>query len=714
MKQKIILAVFLVFACGSIGFCQGWGSYTTTNSDILSDHVSAVAVDVYDRIYLGTTNSGLSFMQAYVWTNFTTSDSNLISNRIKALACDSNERVFIGTDVGLSMLDDSGWQTYTESNSDLTDNWIEAIVVDSYDIAWIGTHSGGLCSFDGTSWETFTVSNSGISSNRIGSLAVDGEGNIWVGTQDAGISVKSGDDWTTYDSENSLLMSDNINAIGPCPSGDLWVGTSNGLCVFRDGVWKDETSLLFDADVRAVLVDDFGFRWFGLRTGIVRFDGDSPVDYNSQLSNPYITSVAQGIRSVYFGSRDDGLLYFGYGVNLPPLMPDAPSGPAVGETDIALEFNSQSTDPEGSQLQYQFDWDDGSRSAWGSATQSHAFTSLGNYSVMVRARDAALNVSAFSKAHLVTIATGNRPPQAPTTPNGPELAYIGQTTQFSTSSYDPDGDDMEFMFDWGDGGQSDYGASSRTHVYNAEGAYSVKAKARDDRGKVSAWSAPASITVQRPNSAPSRPTDPSGPSSGVIDTQYTFMTSSQDPEGDDIYYLFDWGDGTDSGWGPSSASHAFKRIGTYEICVLAEDEYGAQSNWSGFHSIEIGGTPKPIIELGSVKSTYYLGDTIRLYGTLINDLEEMAVDVYIAAVLPGTTDLLFYPTFGTTPTPINLTLAAHSEFGPFYFFEFPIESHLPIGEYIFYGAIVSPGTQYEFLSELEMLTFDYAGDGKAY
>ena len=724
MKRLLVLTILAGLACCSNGLCQGadfaivgrratsaeWDSFTTANSDIASDRVSAIAVDFYDRIYLGTENSGLSFLQASEWANFTTANSDLISNRIKALACDSSGRVFIGTDIGISILSDSGWQTFTTENSNLSDNWIEAIAVAPDDVVWVGTHSGGLCSYDGASWEQFNVANSGIASDRIATIAIDDDGAIWVGTRDAGVSVKSGDEWSIHDTSNSLLMSNNINSIGLCPSGAIWVGTPNGLCVYRDGVWADETSLVFDADVRAVIVDDFGYRWFGLRTGVVRFDGETAVDFGYELSNACITSVAKGTRTVHFGSREDGLLFYEYGVNLPPLMPQTASGPEVGETDAEVEFSTFTTDPDGDDVLYQFDWDDASYSAWGPATQSHTYASLGTYSIIVRARDAGFNVSAFSEARTITIATGNRPPQAPTIPKGPESAYVGQTVEFSTSSYDPDGDELEFMFDWGDGNQSDWGDAVRTWVYDVEGLLSVKARARDDKGKASNWSVPASIRIERPNSPPTRPERPSGPSSGLVNTAYTFTTSSVDPDGDDVWFLFDWGDGDDSGWGSASVSHAYKRTGTYEICVLAEDEYGAQSNWSSYHSIEVSGTPKPIIELGSTSGRYYLGDTIKLYGSLINDLEEMVVDVYIAAVLPGSDELLFYPTFGAEPLPIGMTLAAHSEFGPHYFFEFPIETHIPIGDYVFYGAIVAPGTQFDFLSKLEVLVFSYAGE----
>ncbi len=86
---------------------------------------------------------------------------------------------------------------------------------------------------------------------------------------------------------------------------------------------------------------------------------------------------------------------------------------------------------------------------------------------------------------------------------------------------------------------------------------------------------------------PEKPAVPEGINSGKSNITYFYTTSTIDPEGDRIYYLFDWGDGTDSGWrGPyhsgeeANASHKWAKRGTYDIRVKAKDEHGAQSLWS--------------------------------------------------------------------------------------------------------------------------------------
>ncbi len=87
------------------------------------------------------------------------------------------------------------------------------------------------------------------------------------------------------------------------------------------------------------------------------------------------------------------------------------------------------------------------------------------------------------------------------------------------------------------------------------------------------------------NQAPNKPNKPSGPASGKVKEECTYSASgSKDPNGDKVFYLFDWGDGTDSGWIKptlgAKATHEWKKQGTYEIKVKAKDIYGKESDWS--------------------------------------------------------------------------------------------------------------------------------------
>jgi len=91
----------------------------------------------------------------------------------------------------------------------------------------------------------------------------------------------------------------------------------------------------------------------------------------------------------------------------------------------------------------------------------------------------------------------------------------------------------------------------------------------------------------RINNAPDKPAAPSGPSSGKAGDECSYTAVTTDIEGDEIYYMFDWGDGSTSEWlGPYdsgqavSASHSWENRGTYDVRVKAKDANGAESDWS--------------------------------------------------------------------------------------------------------------------------------------
>ena len=90
------------------------------------------------------------------------------------------------------------------------------------------------------------------------------------------------------------------------------------------------------------------------------------------------------------------------------------------------------------------------------------------------------------------------------------------------------------------------------------------------------------------NSPPEKPTI-EGPPSGKAGTSYDYNFCSNDPDGDDLYYCVDWGDGSaEICVGPFPAntcvtqSHIWSSDGTYTLRVKARDVFQAESEWATF------------------------------------------------------------------------------------------------------------------------------------
>ena len=90
-----------------------------------------------------------------------------------------------------------------------------------------------------------------------------------------------------------------------------------------------------------------------------------------------------------------------------------------------------------------------------------------------------------------------------------------------------------------------------------------------------------------PISAPLKPGVPVGPDSGRADVEYFFSSSCIDPDGDDLFYLWDWGDGNFSDWlgpyvsgGVVNVSYIWSEPGVFDVRVKARDVFGLESVWS--------------------------------------------------------------------------------------------------------------------------------------
>jgi hypothetical protein len=95
------------------------------------------------------------------------------------------------------------------------------------------------------------------------------------------------------------------------------------------------------------------------------------------------------------------------------------------------------------------------------------------------------------------------------------------------------------------------------------------------------------VYIPPENNPPNTPSSPSGQIKGKIDVEYTYTSSTTDPDEDQIYYLWDWGDSTQSDWlGPNNSgdiietTHTWADKGTYSVKVKAKDSNGLESSWS--------------------------------------------------------------------------------------------------------------------------------------
>jgi hypothetical protein len=154
-----------------------------------------------------------------------------------------------------------------------------------------------------------------------------------------------------------------------------------------------------------------------------------------------------------------------------------------------------------------------------------------------------------------------------------------------------------------------------------KGDYKIEARSINSVGNSDLTPATVNVSVDNYNSKPIKPTIPSGPSNGKQGTEYEYLSSAVDPDGDDVYYLFDWGDGEYSDWiGPLDSGeevtvvHTWFSKGNYEIKVKAKDINGFESDWSD---------PLSVSMLKSKIINKSLSNIIEKYIHLLTTLEQL-------------------------------------------------------------------------------------------
>jgi hypothetical protein len=90
--------------------------------------------------------------------------------------------------------------------------------------------------------------------------------------------------------------------------------------------------------------------------------------------------------------------------------------------------------------------------------------------------------------------------------NGPEEGKVGEEFIFSTSSIDPYNKELNYLWDWGDGTQSEWLGSyssgeivSASYTWDEEGIYQVKVKVKNSDELESDWSNPFLVGIPKKN-----------------------------------------------------------------------------------------------------------------------------------------------------------------------------------------------------------------------
>ena len=327
--------------------------------------------------------------------------------------------------------------------------------------------------------------------------------------------------------------------------------------------------------------------------------------------------------------------------NQPPNVPGDPN-PPDGSYNVTIYtgLSWNCSDPDGDPLTYDVYF--GSTSSPPLVSSNQTFNSYDpgtldfttTYYWKIVAWD---DSGAYSQGPIWTFTTGsNNPPYEPRSPkpkNESTNEFID--TNLSWLGGDPDDDEVTYDIYFGEYNstnpippqiESNYSGTEYdptpggTLDFNTK--YYWKIVAWDEHGESTAgpiWWFKTHAGCPNPPEVPVI----DGPPSGKAGVEYCLVVHSNEPDGDDVLYIIDWGDGTYSEWlgpfppcEPVEVCHTYYMVGTYGIRAKAKDVYGMESEWSEPFSVEI---PRPRSAYNSL--LYWLLERFPMLNWLSNLLK---------------------------------------------------------------------------------------------
>lgn len=247
-------------------------------------------------------------------------------------------------------------------------------------------------------------------------------------------------------------------------------------------------------------------------------------------------------------------------------------------TFMNYEFNAgKSSSRFGLITKYSWNFGDGSVVESGRSI-SHSFKKSGTFDVVLSVEDSEGNKGIETMTIEVAKAAGSPEAKMSTVPvtdsRGVVAGNLPLTVEFdSVGSKDPDGDIVEYSWDFDGDGKVDKTGTKASYTYTEIGTYEAKLALTDSKDNVGADS-----VVVKVFSSGLQAKLTANPIDGYIPLKVTFDGSgSQYDQGKIVSYKWDFGDDTPELIGDATIEHEYNNIGTFDIKMTAISSDGKRA-----------------------------------------------------------------------------------------------------------------------------------------
>ena len=178
------------------------------------------------------------------WQNWTTREG-LKSDEVWAIVRDRHGNLLTGTTYGVNMFERGHFRNVIEIRRQLARDRVSSILPEHDDSLWIGTSPRGLFHYDrATGALRHFDEKDGIPAETVYSLAATPDGSIWAGCL-KGIyrGIRSRGGWVFHkENIDPGHEAEYVHQILLDRNGSLWAAGSEGLTVWKSGVWTKITA----------------------------------------------------------------------------------------------------------------------------------------------------------------------------------------------------------------------------------------------------------------------------------------------------------------------------------------------------------------------------------------------------------------------------------------------------------------------------------------
>ncbi|MCO5205145.1 MAG: hypothetical protein M9928_08945 [Anaerolineae bacterium] len=248
-----------------------WQTYTTDNSSLGGDYITALSTCADGRLVIAHT-SGLSLFDGAEWGEL---DAGWGFATPTGVACDADGVIWVAHFEGVSRYDGSEWTTFASdllSSGESATDLVEDVVIAPDGTVWVAT-ANSVAAYDGSDWTVYQGGQGFDDQLFIDAIALDSTGLPWIAQGD-GLLQFDGSQWIVHEHPSFLVA----NALAFAPNDAALVGTfGDGIEVF-DGNWQSvslDNSDLSIERVQAIAFDDTGRAWIGTTWGLNVVDADN-------------------------------------------------------------------------------------------------------------------------------------------------------------------------------------------------------------------------------------------------------------------------------------------------------------------------------------------------------------------------------------------------------------------------------------------------------